>query len=72
MSPLLMGILAAILGFIVFFFYMLLGKSFLRVFVELLLAVGVAYFFMIMGWSTLMAYLAAGFSVAMIFFIKSS
>jgi len=72
MGPLLMGILAAVLGFMLFFFYMLLGRSFLRVFTELVLAVGLAYLFMVLGWSTFMAYLAAGLSVAMIYFIKAN
>ena len=71
MSPLLIGILAAVLGLVVFFYYAIFGKSFMRVLVELAIGVGLAFLFKWLGWSSFMAYLAAGITIVLLFFIKA-
>ena len=72
MNMLLIGILGMVLAVVVMLFYIILGNSFLRILVEMSLAVGLAYLFMLWGLSEFMSYIAAGLSLAMIFFIKSS
>ena len=72
MDGVLLGILGGVFVFVLIFFYFLFGKSLLRLFVELSLAVGLAYIFMITGVSEFMAYLALGLTVSLMFFMKAS
>ncbi|MBR9681460.1 MAG: hypothetical protein GOV00_01535 [Candidatus Altiarchaeota archaeon] len=72
MNMLLMGILGVVLAIVVIFFYLLMGNSFLRIIVEMTIAVGLAYGFLLLGVSEFMAYIAAGLTLAMIFFVRMS
>ncbi|HDR53471.1 MAG TPA: hypothetical protein ENN60_02245 [archaeon] len=70
MHPVLMGVIITALAFIILVYWMLFREGFIRLLAELLLAFGLAYLFKILGLSTFMAYLAAGLTLAALFFVR--